>query len=76
MINQATNLTTAPDLMSPPPFPYAMLKECMDGRYKRKVAPHHPFNIVLGRGVLVNVTSAKTVVKFVDELTTFQNYRY
>ena len=68
MVNLATNLTTAPDLMSPPPSLFAVLKECMDGIYKRKVGPHHPFNIALGLGVLVNVTSAKTVVKFVDEL--------
>ena len=62
--------------MSPPPCPYAVLKECMDGRYKRKAGSHHPFNIALRRGVLVNVPSAKTVVKLVDELITFENYRF
>ena len=53
-----------------------MLKERMDGRYKKQIGSHHPFNITLGRGVLVNVPLAKTVVKFVDELATCQGYRY
>ena len=76
MVNPATNLTTVPDLMPPSPSPYAVLKECMNGRYKRKAGSHDPFNVALGRGTLVNVPSAKTVVKLVDELITFENYRF